>query len=215
MVKGLNVRRDGAAHRWILAIVFVLAVVLLVIVFHPAFRGVGVKEVTDGDTIVLRNGETVRYIGIDTPERDDPFFREATQANKEMLERGRIELECDRDRRDRYGRLLAYVWVDTLMLNAELIRMGLASVYLFAPNLKYRDRFIALQREARQRGEGIWSIPVEPEDYYVASKKSGRFVFHRPDCRSASRIKEENLLRFETRDEALDSGYSPCRNCKP
>ena len=208
-------RRAGAAHRWILAIVFVLAVILLVAVFHPAFRGVGVKEVTDGDTIVLRNGETVRYIGIDTPERDDPFCREATRANREMLEGGRIRLECDRDRRDSYGRLLAYVWVDTLMLNAELIRMGLASVYLFAPNLRYRDRFIALQREARQKGEGIWSLPVEPEPYYVASSASRRFVFHRPECKSANRISTENLIRLETREEALDSGYSPCRNCKP
>ena len=208
-------RRDGAAHRWILAVVFVLAVILLVIVFHPAFRGIGVEEVTDGDTIVLRDGQTVRYIGIDTPERDDLFHREAARANQELLERGRIRLECDRDKRDRYGRLLAYVWVDTLLLNAELIRMGLASVYLFAPNLKYRDRFIALQREARERGEGIWSIPVEPEPYYVASSRSRRFVFHRPGCESAKRINAENLIRFETREEALDSGYSPCRNCKP
>ena len=170
---------------------------------------------TDGDTIVLENGEVVRYIGIDTPERDDPFYGEATEANQEMLERGRITLEYDQDRRDRYGRLLAYVWVDTLLLNAELIRKGLASVYLFSPNLKYRERFISLQREARQKSVGIWSIPVEPEAHYVSSRRSQRFVFHRPDCRSAKRIKGENLMRFETRDEALDSGYSPCRNCRP
>ncbi|UCB53226.1 MAG: thermonuclease family protein [Candidatus Zixiibacteriota bacterium] len=208
-------RRGRVSRRWILAVVFVLAVVFLVLVFHPAFRGIRVMEVTDGDTIVLKDGEEVRYIGIDTPERDDPFFREATQANKEMLKGGRIRLEYDRDRRDRYGRLLAYVWVDTLLLNAELIKKGLASVYLFSPNLKYRDRFIAVQREARQKEKGIWSIPVEAEAYYVASRRSGRFVFHRPECGSAKKIKRENLMRFETRDEALDSGYSPCRNCKP
>ncbi|MGB7062032.1 MAG: thermonuclease family protein [Candidatus Zixiibacteriota bacterium] len=208
-------RRSFLSSRWILYIAFVFAVVLLILVFHPSFRGIGVEEVTDGDTIVLENGEVVRYIGIDTPERDDPFYGEATEANQEMLERGRITLEYDQDRRDRYGRLLAYVWVDTLLLNAELIRKGLASVYLFSPNLKYRERFISLQREARQKTVGIWSIPVEPEAYYVASRRSQRFVFHRPDCRSAKRIKRENLMRFETRDEALDSGYSPCRNCRP
>jgi len=209
------VRRGFLSSRWILYIAFVLAVVLLILVFHPSFRGIGVEEVTDGDTIVLKNGEVVRYIGIDTPERGDPFFGEATEANQEMLERGRITLEYDQDRRDRYGRLLAYVWVDTLLLNAELIRKGLASVYLFSPNLKYRERFISVQREARLKSVGIWSIPVEPEAYYVASRRSQRFVFHRPDCRSAKRIKRENLMRFESRDEALDSGYSPCRNCKP
>ena len=208
-------RKGFLSSRWILYIAFVLAVVLLILVFHPSFRGIGVEEVRDGDTIVLENGEVVRYIGIDTPERDDPFYGEATEANQEMLERGRITIEYDQDRRDRYGRLLAYVWVDTLLLNAELIRKGLASVYLFSPNLKYRERFIALQREARQKSVGIWSIPVEPEAYYVASRRSQRFVFHRPDCRSAKRIKRENLMRFESRDEALDSGYSPCRNCRP
>ncbi len=208
-------RRNFLSSRWILYIAFVLAVVLLILVFHPSFRGIGVEEVRDGDTIVLENGEVVRYIGIDTPERDDPFYGEATEANQEMLKRGRITLEYDQDRRDRYGRLLAYVWVDTLLLNAELIRKGLASVYLFSPNLKYRERFISVQREARQKRMGIWSIPVEPEAYYVASRRSQRFVFHRPDCRSAKRIKRENLMRFESRDEALDSGYSPCRNCKP
>ncbi|MGB2982217.1 MAG: thermonuclease family protein [Candidatus Zixiibacteriota bacterium] len=208
-------RRSFLSSRWILYIAFVLAAVLLILVFHPSFRGIGVEEVTDGDTIVLENGEVVRYIGIDTPERDDPFYEEATEANQEMLERGRITLEYDQDRRDRYGRLLAYVWVDTLLLNAELIRKGLASVYLFSPNLKYRERFISLQREARQKSVGIWSIPVEPEAHYVSSRRSQRFVFHRPDCRSAKRIKGENLMRFETRDEALDSGYSPCRNCRP
>ena len=208
-------RRNFLSSRWILYIAFVLAVVLLILVFHPSFRGIGVEEVRDGDTIVLENGEVVRYIGIDTPERDDPFYGEATEANQEMLKRGRITLEYDQDRRDRYGRLLAYVWVDTLLLNAELIRKGLASVYLFSPNLKYRERFISVQREARQKSVGIWSIPVEPEAYYVSSRRSQRFVFHRPDCRSAKRIKRENLMRFETRDEALDSGYSPCRNCRP
>ncbi len=208
-------RRGFLSSRWILYIAFVLAVVLLILIFHPSFRGIGVEEVTDGDTIVLENGEVVRYIGIDTPERGDPFFGEATEANQEMLKRGRITLEYDQDRRDRYGRLLAYVWVDTLLLNAELIRKGLASVYLFSPNLKYRERFISVQREAREKSVGIWSIPVEPEAYYVASRRSQRFVFHRPDCRSAKRIKRENLMRFESRDEALDSGYSPCRNCKP
>lgn len=173
------------------------------------------QEVTDGDTIVLKDGEVVRYIGIDTPEQGNPFFGEATEANQEMLGRGKIRLEYDRDRRDRYGRLLAYVWVDTLLLNAELIRRGLASVYLFSPNLRYRERFISVQREARQRGAGIWSIPVEPEAYYVASGRSRRFVFHRPECNSAKKIKAGNLMRFETRGEALDSGYSSCRNCKP
>jgi len=173
------------------------------------------RDVTDGDTMVLNNGRTVRYIGIDTPEKDELFFREATEANREMLRGKKISLEYDIEKQDRYGRALAYVWVDSVLVNAELIKKGLASVYFFSPNLKYRDRFLSVQKQARERKMGIWSIQVSPEEYYVASKKSKRFVFHRPGCQWAQRIKKDNLIRFETRNEALDSGYSPCRTCKP
>jgi micrococcal nuclease len=208
-------KRDSAISKCILYTIFVLTVVLLVFTLYPSFRGIRVKEVTDGDTIVLNNGKTVRYIGVDTPEKDELFFPEATEANREMLCGKKISLEYDIEKQDTYGRTLAYVWVDSVLVNAELIKKGLASVYCFSPNLKYRDRFLSLQKQARERKIGIWSIQVSPEDYYVASKKSKRFVFHRPDCPWAERIKTDNLIWFKTRDEALDSGYSPCRTCKP
>jgi micrococcal nuclease len=208
-------KRNSRAAKWILYAAFVLAVVLLVLIFHPSFRGLRMKEVVDGDTIVLNNGETVRYIGIDTPEEGESFFLESTEANLQLLQGKVISLRYDIERRDRYGRLLAYVWVDTLLVNAELVRRGLAYVYLFSPNLKYRDLFISLQKKAREDSLGIWSVQTTPEEYYVASRRSKRHVFHRPDCEWGSKIKKENLLRFETRDAALDSGYSPCRTCKP
>jgi len=208
-------KRNSAISKCILYTVFVLAVVLLVFTLYPSFRGIRMRDVTDGDTMVLNNGRTVRYIGIDTPEKDELFFREATEANREMLHGKKISLEYDIERQDRYGRDLAYVWVDSVLVNAELIKKGLASVYFFSPNLKYRDRFLSVQKQARERKMGIWSIQVSPEEYYVASKKSKRFVFHRPGCQWGERIKTDNLIRFETRDEALDSGYSPCRTCKP
>lgn len=119
------------------------------------------------------------------------------------------------ERKDDWGRTLAYVWVDSIMVNAELIKKGLALVYLFSPNLKYRDVFISFQKQAREKKMGIWSIPIQQEKYYVATKQSRRFVFHRPDCEWAKKIKSEYLLRFETRDQAFDLGYSPCRDCKP
>lgn len=208
-------RSNPAVTRWILYAAFVLAVVLLILTLYPSFWGIGVREVTDGDTIILNNGQIVRYIGVDAPEEDEPFYWEATEVNRKLLEGGGLTLGYDIDKRDRYGRVLAYVWMDTLLVNAELVRRGLASVYTFLPNLKYRDRFVSLQREARNMRAGIWSIEVPEEEYYVASRRSKRFVFHRPDCQWATRIKEDNLIRFETRGEALDSGYSRCRTCKP
>lgn len=208
-------RVSRTLSRWILYAVFLLAVTLLVYVLYPACLGLRVSQVVDGDTIVLNSGEAVRYIGIDTPEKDEAFYDDATQANRELVQGKRLTLEYDIDKRDRYGRVLAYVWVDTILVNAELIHRGLASVYTFLPNLKHRDRFVLEQKQARQRGTGIWSKEVDREAYYIASSKSNRFIFHRPDCEWAGRIKEENLVRFETREAALDSGYSPCRSCKP
>jgi micrococcal nuclease len=208
-------KRNSHAFRWALYAAFVMAVFLLFLIFYPSFFGLRVKKILDGDTIVLNNGETVRYIGIDSPEEGEPFYLESTEANRRLLRGKRISLKYDIERKDRYRRVLAYVWLDTLLVNAELVKQGLASVYLFAPNLKYQELFTSLQKQARKESLGIWSIRLSPEDYYVASRRSRRHVFHRPDCEWAKKIKEENLIRFETKDEALDSGYSPCRTCKP
>lgn len=208
-------RKSLFSFRQILYLLFVLSVACLIFVFYPTSGMEGVKEVIDGDTIVLSSGQKVRYIGIDTPEKEEPFFWEATKANQKMLKEGKITLEYDLEKKDDWGRTLAYVWVDTFLVNAELIKKGLAGVYLFSPNLKYRERFISLQKEARAKNLGIWSIPVSSEKYYLATKQSRRFVFHRPECEWAKKIKSENVIKFEKREDALDLGYSPCRACKP
>ncbi len=188
---------------------------LLVYLFYVPSKQVGVKEVIDGDTIELESGERIRYIGIDTPEKDQAFYREATERNRELLRKGKLKLEYDKDKKDNWGRILAYVWIDTVMVNAELIKMGLASVYMISPNFKYKDELTACQKQARINKLGIWVIPTPPEKYYVASKHSQGLVFHRPECQWARKIKNDNLVRFDTKDEALDLGYSPCRTCKP
>ncbi|MGB8657291.1 MAG: thermonuclease family protein [Candidatus Zixiibacteriota bacterium] len=208
-------KRKPLVSKWTWYAVFILALCVLVYTLYPFPKGLRVQRVIDGDTIELNNGERVRYIGIDTPEKEEPFFREATQANQEMLRGKKINLEYDVEKKDAYGRALAYVWVDTLMVNAELVKEGLARVYMISPNLKYRNRFISLQEPVRKARIGIWSVPVAPDKYYVASRKSERFVFHRPECEWAKKIKGTNMLRFDTRDEALAQGYSPCRTCKP
>ncbi|HEX7402306.1 MAG TPA: Ada metal-binding domain-containing protein, partial [candidate division Zixibacteria bacterium] len=92
---------------------------------------------------------------------------------------------------------------------------GLASVYLISPNYKHKEELIAFQNQARAKRSGIWSIPVSPEKYYLASRHSRGLVFHRPGCQWAKKIAKDNLIRFETKDQALDLGYSPCRTCKP
>ncbi len=124
-----------------------------------AARGT-VLRVTDGDTIRIRldggGVERVRYIGVDTPERGRCYARQATAANARMLGR-RIRLEYDVERRDRYGRLLAYVHGrDGRMVNAELVRGGYAVPLDVAPNLRQAVRLRRLAREARGAGRGLW-----------------------------------------------------------
>ena len=200
--------------KWILYLAFVLAAGLLVFLFYPRDEGWRVQTIVDGDTIVLSNGEEIRYIGIDTPEKSDPYFEEAKELNRKMVEGQRVSLEYDQEKKDVYFRTLAYVWMENVLVNAELVRQGLACVYSHRPNLKYVDYLCSAQSQARKAKIGVWSIPVgEEEDHYLGNKYS--FRFHRPDCEYASKMAEKNKMLFKTRDEALDSCYSPCRTCKP
>lgn len=129
-----------------------------------------VVRVIDGDTFVATVGgeeERIRLIGIDTPERGEPDGPRATAAAKEQVRaRTPVFLLYDVDRRDRYGRLLAYVWLfpprdraDTAkMLNAMMMKVGWARTMTIAPNVAYADLFLRLQREARAAKRGMWAI---------------------------------------------------------
>jgi micrococcal nuclease len=125
-----------------------------------------VVRVVDGDTIYVDLGghvEKVRYIGMDTPEThhptrgEEPGGREATAVNRRLVESKTVRLELDVRHRDRYGRLLAYVYVGETMVNAELVRLGYAQVMTVPPNVKYASLFVKLQREARDAGRGLWA----------------------------------------------------------
>jgi len=123
-----------------------------------------VVRVVDGDTIHVKVGdyvEKVRYIGMNTPEihhptkGEQPGGREAAEMNRRLVGK-RVRLELDVRSRDRYGRLLAYVWVGELMVNAELVRLGYAQVMTVPPNVRHQELFVKLQREAREAGRGLW-----------------------------------------------------------
>jgi micrococcal nuclease len=127
-----------------------------------------VVRVTDGDTIRVAVGgreERVRYIGIDTPESATPgapvecFGRAAARANARLVAGRRVRLVTDAEPRDRYGRLLAYVFRagDGRFVNAALVRAGYAVPLTVPPNVRHADRFRALASEARADGRGLWS----------------------------------------------------------
>jgi micrococcal nuclease len=121
-----------------------------------------VVAVLDGDTIVISGGDKVRYAGLNTPETHHPdklpeyCGQEAFEANRRLVTGKTVRLEFDERRRDRYGRLLAYVYVDSLLVNAELIRQGYAQVSTYKENQRYHAEFERLQQHAIAARRGLW-----------------------------------------------------------
>jgi micrococcal nuclease len=118
---------------------------------------VTVAVVVDGDTVELTTGRRVRYIGINTPERDQPYYNEAAALNRQLVEGKNVQLEFDLETFDQYGRSLAYVWVEGVMVNLEIVRQGYANSFTVPPNVRYENEFRQAEREAREAGRGLWA----------------------------------------------------------
>lgn len=126
-----------------------------------------IKKFVDGDTFWVdddtEKGIKIRLIGVNTPETVHPrkpveyYGKEASNYVKETLKGKKVRLEFDIERKDRYGRTLAYVFLrDGTFLNAELIENGFGQVMTVPPNIKYSEKFIKLEREARRNNRGLW-----------------------------------------------------------
>jgi micrococcal nuclease len=124
-----------------------------------------VTRVVDGDTVEVRLGgreEDVRYIGVDTPETVKPgepvqcFGPQASSFNHRLVEGRRVRLVFDEERRDVYGRLLAYVYLGKRLVSAELVRRGLARTLTIPPNDRFAGRLKRLEIAAARQGRGLW-----------------------------------------------------------
>lgn len=147
-----------------------LALMILPTLLFPAStfaenvpKSVLVTKVVDGDTLKLSDGHTVRLIGVDTPETVHPtkpvqyFGKEASAFTKRMAQDQTVTLEYDQQRIDKYGRTLAYVYLDDgRMLNAEIIKQGYGFAYTRFP-FKYMEEFREYERQARETGVGLWA----------------------------------------------------------
>lgn len=186
----------------------------------PILNSFLVSRVIDGDTIELENGERVRYIGIDTPETVDPrkpvqcFGVEASQRNKELVEGKRVWLVKDVTDRDRYGRLLRYVYLgdpqspESVFVNLELVKEGFAHSYSYPPDIARQAEFVAAESAARGGQKGLWGpkclsgnvtpfISIQPGDMVVQDtaplgsclikgniSSTGEKIYHLPGCGS-------------------------------
>lgn len=198
-----------------------IACTLAAIAVYGAEKRAQVRWVADGDTIVLTDGERVRYAGINAPEvahdgEPGELLADEARAFNQQLVLGRwLNLELAENSRDHYGRLLAYVFLeDGTFVNGELVEQGYAHLIRRQPSIRYWERLLHLQRQALKKKKGLWSLPVsKPEKYYLGNKRS--WVFHRPHCQLGLKTAVHNRVVFENRYEALYQGFSPGRRCKP
>ncbi len=183
----------------------VLALLLLILAIGCAAPATPlVTRVIDGDTIEVNIGSTmhrVRYIGIDTPELDDKraeycaLAQEATRYNRQLIEGKNVRLEKDVSETEKYGRLLRYVYVDDIFINAELVRQGLAWAKTYEPDTMYQDTLEKAESEARQDKIGIWreiqpSPPIKVENVQIT------YIFYDglvPDVESDEYVEITNL----------------------
>ncbi|MBI5893779.1 MAG: thermonuclease family protein [Deltaproteobacteria bacterium] len=147
-----------------------------------------VVKVIDGDTIEIKNGERVRYIGIDTPEIDQIFYQEAKDRNNGLVYGKKVRLVlCKSQPRDKYGRLLAWVYVDDIFVNAALLKEGYAKILTIPPcGVEKEDEFKNYEKEAAQKRLGLWAkdgrlldkseeaIPAGEANRYIGKTKTVR-----------------------------------------
>jgi micrococcal nuclease len=132
--------------------------------------GCTVGHVSDGDSFRCSDGRRVRLIGIDSPEsQQQPYGSQARQALIALLPAGTlVRLERDVAPTDQYGRVLAYVWTGSTLVNEAMLQKGWALLYTVPPNLKYVDRLQRAQQEARDRSAGLWGergFNCRPSDF--------------------------------------------------
>ncbi|MDP3725679.1 MAG: thermonuclease family protein [bacterium] len=205
---------------------------------------VKVVRVVDGDTINVEiNGkvEPVRYIGIDTPETVDPrkpvqcFGVEASKKNKELVEGKMVRLEKDITDRDKYNRLLRYVWLGNTLINQELVAQGFAKSYSYPLDIKYQDKFVAAEKKAREDKLGLWTAcasvtaPVAPTTPATQAatanpsctikgniSASGEKIYHMQGCGSYSKTtidEKRGEQWFCSESEAQSAGWRRALNC--
>ncbi|OPL12519.1 MAG: hypothetical protein AVO38_14930 [delta proteobacterium ML8_D] len=214
---GMRFRLSTSILIFFFAAIWPLASIGLSFAEESAF----VAHVIDGDTIVLKKGTKVRYRAINSPEipngdkLGETLGWKATELNRQLVEDRFVMLVQDDEKRDRFGRLLAYVFLpDGRMVNEILVREGMAFLCFSQKGSPFSKKLLTAQREAIDAKRGIWSIkPARPEAYYVGNRQSMRF--HRPSCPYGKKTRKSNRVIFKSRYDACREGFCRCKKCLP
>ena len=206
-------------QKYTLNLCLILASILLIGATEVEEKSIGVKWVNDGDTIVLSDGRHVRYIGINAPEiahdnqKAEAFGYAAKKYNQSLIRFKKVRLEFDKEKYDRYGRLLGYIFLlDGTFINKEMIEKGYAYALPRKPNVKYHTMLLQTQRDAMSAKQGMWRNWKEKEgEEYLGSERSKRF--HLKTCPYGKRIKKRNRVFFTRKWDAFWSGFAPCKRC--
>jgi len=184
----------------------------------PAQTWHEIKWVEDGDTIVLTTGQHIRYLGINAPEikhkdrKAEPLGYQAKSFNENMVRHNRVRLEFDTERYDRYGRMLAYVFLPNgLFVNLRLLQSGLAFYLYRTPNVKYENILYQAQVTAMASRDGLWHNWKEKNAVYIGNSKSRRF--HSAACPYSRKLNAANRIAFSSKWDAFQAGYAPAKEC--
>jgi len=168
------------------------------------------SRIIDGDTLEINTGEKIRLSGINTPEIGECYYQEAKDKLLELTKDKLIYLEQDISNKDAYNRSLRYVYVNEALINSILVEQGYAKVYD-----KYKDdtkRYLQLKRiedTAITNQLGVWNCTNKiKECLFVGSKNSKKY--YKPDCKYAKRIKPENIVCYQSKEQVKELEKGEC-----
>lgn len=177
-------------------------------------------QVVDGDTIYLDNGEKVRLVGVNTPERGVEGYITSKNFVQKLCLNKEVGLDIDDSKHnDKYGRTLAVVIVDGKNLNEMLLKEGLAEIMYMPPSEFYPYDWANENTPTSSHQSSSASSDTTSTDSqsssgsYVGNSNSGKF--HVASCSSVGKMSEKNKVFFSSRDEAINQGYVPCKRCNP
>ena len=176
-------------------------------------------KVVDGDTIYLDNGEKIRFVGVNTPEKGVNGYLTSKNFVEKLCLNKEVGIDVDNSKHsDRYGRTLGVVIVDGKNVNEMLLKEGLAEVMYMPPSEFYPYDWA----DGNTPTSSSYSHTTSYSQTNSGSGDTGNYVgninsgkFHNPSCQWAQKMSEGNKIQFSSRDDAINQGYEPCKVCNP